>query len=78
MNVGMLQIPHHGSKENFNIELLNWLKNLRVSFACFGSPNCHNHPSSDVMGMAGSYSYAIGINQFKSNVLTERIDVWKS
>ena len=75
MNVGMLQIPHHGSKENFNIELLNWLKNLRVSFACYGRQNLYNHPSSDVMGIAGSYSYAIGVNQFKSNVLTERIDV---
>ena len=76
-NVGLLQIPHHGSKKNFNIDLLNWLGRIRVSFACFGSPNCYNHPSSDVMGMAGTYSYTAGVNQFKSNVLTERIDVEK-
>lgn len=76
-NVGLLQIPHHGSKENFNIDLLNWLSNIRVSFACFGSPNRYNHPSSDVMGLAGTYSHAVGVNQFKSNVLTERIDVEK-
>ena len=76
-NVGLLQIPHHGSKENFNIDLLNWLGRIRVSFACFGSPNRYNHPSSDVMGMAGTYSHAVGVNQFKSNVLTERIDVEK-
>ena len=74
-NVGMLQLPHHGSKENFNIELLNWLGNLMVSFACYGNPNRYNHPSSDVMGTAGTYSHVIGVNQFKSNVLTERIDV---
>ena len=76
-NVGLLQIPHHGSKKNFNIDLLNWLGRIRVSFACFGSPNRYNHPSSDVMGMAGTYSYTAGVNQFKSNVLTERIDVEK-
>lgn len=76
-NVGMLQLPHHGSKENFNIELLNWLGNVKVSFACYGSPNRYNHPSSVVMGLAGTYSCAIGVNQYKSNVLTERIDVRK-
>ena len=77
LNVGLLQLPHHGSKENFNIDLLSWLKNLQVSFACYGSPNRYNHPSSDVMGTAGTYSHVIGINQFKTNVLTERIDVLK-
>lgn len=76
-NVGMLQLPHHGSKENFNIELLNWLGNVTVTFACYGSPNRYNHPSSDVMGLAGTYGSAIGVNQYKSNVLTERIDVMK-
>lgn len=76
--VGMLQLPHHGSKENFNIELLDWLRNVKVAFACYGSPNRYNHPSSDVMGLVGTYSCAIGVNQYKSNVLTERIDVWKN
>ena len=76
-NVGLLQLPHHGSKENFNIDLLNWLRSLRVSFACFGSPNRYNHPSSDVMGIAGSYCSVVGVNQYKSNILTERIDVYK-
>lgn len=76
-NVGMLQLPHHGSKENFNIELLNWLGNLMVSFACYGSRNRFNHPSSYVMGLAGTYSHVFGVNQYKSNVLTERIDVCK-
>lgn len=76
-NVGLLQLPHHGSKENFNVDLLNWLRSLRVSFACFGNPNRYNHPSSDVMGIAGSYSSVMGVNQYKSNILTERIDVYK-
>lgn len=74
-NVGLLQLPHHGSKENFNIDLLNWLGNRIVSFACYGSPNQYKHPSSDVMGLADTYGFAIGVNQYKSNVLTERIDV---
>lgn len=77
LNVGLLQLPHHGSKENFNIDMLSWLKNLQVSFACYGSPNRYNHPSSDIMGTAGTYSYVIGVNQFKANVLSERIDVLK-
>lgn len=77
LNVGLLQLPHHGSKENFNIELLNWLKYLQVSFACYGSPNRYKHPSSTVMGAAGTYSHVVGVNQYKSNVLTERIDVFE-
>ena len=74
--VGLLQLPHHGSKENFSVDLLNWLNILQVSFACYGSPNIYNHPSCDVMGTAGSYCHVIGVNQFKSNVLTERIGVY--
>lgn len=75
--VGLLQLPHHGSKENFNVDLLNWFYNLQVSFACYGSPNRYNHPSSDVMGTTGTYCYVTGVNQFKTNVLTERIEVYK-
>lgn len=74
--VGLLQLPHHGSKENFSIDMLNWFNHVRVSFACYGSPNRYNHPSNDVMGLAETYSCAIGVNQYKSNVLTERIDVF--
>lgn len=77
LNVGLLQLPHHGSIENFNTDLLDWMENLQVTFACYGSPNRYNHPSSDVMGTAGTYSHVVGVNQFKSNVLTERIVVWK-
>ena len=75
--VGLLQLPHHGSKENFSIDLLNWLNNLQVSFACYGSPNRYNHPSSDVMGATGTYCYVTGVKHFKSNVLTEWIGVYK-
>lgn len=75
--VGMLQLPHHGSKENFNIELLDWCGSTIVTFACYGSPNRYNHPSSNVMGLAGTYCHAVSVTQHKSNVLTERIDVWK-
>lgn len=75
--IGLLQLPHHGSKENFSVELLNWLNYLQVSFACYGTPNRYNHPSSDIMGLSGTYSHVIGVNQYKSNVLTERINVWK-
>lgn len=76
-HVGLLQLPHHGSKENFNVDLLNWLDHLQVSFACYGSPNRYNHPSSVVMGTAGCYSHVVGVDQCKSHVLTERIDVVK-
>ena len=75
-NVALLQLPHHGSKENFNIDLLNWLENLHVSFACYGTPNRYNHPSSDVISTAGTYCCVVGVDQNKSNVLTERIDVY--
>ena len=70
-------IPHHGSKNNFNIGLLDWLNHIRVSYACFGSPNRYNHPSSSVIGVAGTYSSVVGVNQYKSNLLTERIEVYR-
>ena len=75
--VGLLQLPHHGSKENFSIDLLNWLENLLVTFACYGSPNRYKHPSTSVMGAASTFSIAVGVNQYTSNVLTERVDVYE-
>lgn len=75
MHVGLLQLPHHGSRKNFNVDLFHWLGRLLVSFACYGSPNSYNHPSSYVMGTANTYCHVVGIDQYASVPLSERVDV---
>ena len=42
--VGALMAPHHGSKKNFSIRLVNFFSNLVVCYASVGT-NPHGHPS---------------------------------
>jgi beta-lactamase superfamily II metal-dependent hydrolase len=40
-----LQIPHHGSKESWNKDLLDWANDFFISFG----ENKHGHPNSEVL-----------------------------
>ncbi len=44
--VGCIQIPHHGSKHNYNTKLTDW---DAFYFICVGSKNTYQHPHSSVM-----------------------------
>ena len=46
--IGCLQIPHHGSKHNFNLKLLD-IESCRVYFVSAGLNNKYKHPDGDVI-----------------------------
>lgn len=47
--VGCLQLPHHGSRHNFNQNLLSELKNCTYYFAAAGQCNRYGHPHDLVL-----------------------------
>lgn len=47
--VGTIQIPHHGSKENFDSDMLNNLPQIECAVISFGTDNLYGHPSSWVI-----------------------------
>lgn len=48
-NIHVFQIPHHGSKYNFNSEVFNDFKKSEIFFMSVGLKNGHRHPSKDVL-----------------------------
>lgn len=46
-DVGTIQIPHHGSRHNYNDSIHSW--NIRMSIVSFGSKNTYGHPSIRVL-----------------------------
>jgi len=75
-HIGLLQIPHHGSLHNFNIDLYNLLCKPFVSFASYGTYNTYMHPSSYVMATAGIYGVSIGVDERAQSVLSEEVIVY--
>jgi hypothetical protein len=47
--IGIIQIPHHGSKENFNSDMLDNLPEIKCAVISFGTDNSHKHPSDRVI-----------------------------
>jgi beta-lactamase superfamily II metal-dependent hydrolase len=44
-SAGFILIPHHGSKENWNIEILNYIGKPSIWIASAGTYNTYGHPS---------------------------------
>lgn len=48
-NVGFIQIPHHGSKDNFDEQIFGIFPMSKIYFACAGINNSYGHPSQRVL-----------------------------
>lgn len=48
-NISIMQVPHHGSIHNFNINIFNNLPNLNILFISAGEKNRYRHPSGTVV-----------------------------
>lgn len=53
-NIGLVQIPHHGSKHNYNSKLRDITEGA-VYFASVGLKNSYGHPHKEVMQDLCSY-----------------------
>lgn len=69
-NISIMQVPHHGSIHNFNINIFNELPYLNILFISAGEKNRHRHPSGTVVKnilIAGRYVKLVTEN--KSSML---------
>ncbi len=83
-HLGILQIPHHGSKYNFGKQAIGLIKqkchmNQKLPilcFASFGSHNRYGHPSDALISelLASDFVFT-GITEDKATTLRQRIDV---
>lgn len=48
-NICIMQVPHHGSIHNFNIDIFNSFPRINFLFISAGENNRHRHPSSTVV-----------------------------
>lgn len=52
-HIGVFQIPHHGSRNNFDIDTLNMMSYYECSpknaFVCYGTKNRYLHPSKTLL-----------------------------
>ena len=78
--VGVVQIPHHGSKDSFNIKAIDSI-NSSQSLICpvsFGTTNRYKHPSREVINslVLSSKKYRpINITEDPNTVFTQKIDL---
>lgn len=72
-NIGLLQLPHHGSDKNFNPDLLSHFPNA-LCFVCYGSRNNYHHPGNhviDAFKLTGRPLYQV--NELSVSRLTQYI-----
>lgn len=48
-NICIMQVPHHGSIHNFNIDIFNFFPKINALFISAGEKNRHRHPSEKVV-----------------------------
>lgn len=69
-NIGLMLLPHHGSKFGWNNKLLNLANNFVVSY---GLGNTHKHPHSQVTNKIllskKHHKNLLEVNQNKNSIL---------
>lgn len=60
-SLGCIQIPHHGSKDNFSAQVYSGITSLPVSVISCGISNQYGHPSDKVVKSVGLHSSALHI-----------------
>ena len=74
--IGMIQLPHHGSKDNFNTKLFSIGAPTKVFFASYGNTNSYGHPSARVWEDVGSHGMlCCGVDENRCNTLTHVIAI---
>lgn len=71
-NIGLIQVPHHGSKHNFNNLILSNMPNS-MYFASFGANNTYGHPSYEVIAKIEEENYFIGVTEDRNSALVDTI-----
>ena len=72
-NIGLIQVPHHGSKHNFNKLILSKMPHHSMYFASFGANNTYGHPSYEVIANIEEKNYFIGVTEDRNSALVDTI-----
>lgn len=71
--IGLIQIPHHGSKDNFNSEILNLNTNNRHYVLSYGTQNQYGHPSHYVASsVLSTGKYLAMVNENSPSIFIQR------
>ena len=72
--VGLIQIPHHGSGENYNPKLLDIYKKVVCYVLSYGQKNQYGHPSHYVLSsIACADKYLVLVNEEPGSMFVQKI-----
>lgn len=69
-SISIMQVPHHGSKHNFNVDIFNAIPSVNILFISAGEKNRYRHPSCNVVkDILKSGRYLKLVTENKSSML---------
>ena len=75
-HIGLVQLPHHGAKQNFNSGLFSIGHYPKVYFASYGNSNIYKHPSPRVWEEVCSHGMlCCGIDENRQSTLTQAVGI---
>ena len=72
-HIGLIQVPHHGSKNNFNDDILFLCNGYQLYFASFKTQNHYGHPSYKVVEDIMQSNDFVGVSEDRDSVLIDII-----
>ena len=77
-HIGLFQIPHHGSRNNFDLDSLDMMRDYGCmpdyTFICYGTKNRYKHPSIRLVDMLLKKTRVCSVNE---NLLRQEILIMK-
>lgn len=74
--IGVIQLPHHGAKNNYNESLLDINNHMKLFFASYGTKNSYGHPSDYVIKRTTKNNLFHDVNEHRDSGLIEIIHIW--
>lgn len=74
-HVGLIQIPHHGSKKNFNKDIFTINDDIIYCFVSYGSKNDYGHPSISMLSQLRLHGKIVfEVTENRCSYLSQRLD----
>ena len=74
INVGLIQLPHHGAIKNFNHTILSAFNHATRYFASFGRLNVYGHPSARVVEEVSSSNMFCPVTEKRDSMIVDIIN----
>ena len=74
--IGLIQVPHHGAKESYNVNLLSYFPDNQYYVLSYGIRNRYGHPSHMVIcSIISNFKYLVLVNEDVRSMCTQIIEV---